>query len=90
MGTMERVVGRTRYPVEYVELERFDEVEFDSYVVHVFPNDHRLPGVGYALAEDDRPGRFDPEEARGWACSPVLTSGGCRRGRRSTASARSR
>ncbi len=63
MGTMERVVGRTRYTVEYVELERFDEVEFDSYVVHVFPNDHRLPGVGYAFAEDDRPGRFDPEEA---------------------------
>jgi ribonuclease Z len=70
MGTIERVVGRTRYPVEYVELERFDEVEFDSYVIHAFPNDHRLPGLGFAFAEDDRPGRFDPEEAVRLGVSP--------------------
>lgn len=60
---MGRVVGRTSYPLDVVELDRFDEVPFDTYVVHCFPNDHRLEGVGYALVEDDRPGRFDPDEA---------------------------
>ena len=63
MGTMQRVVGRTRYPVDLIELERFDEVEFDSYVIHAFPVDHRLPGLGFAFVEDDRPGQFDPQEA---------------------------
>ena len=63
IGTVQRVVGRTRYPVDLFELDRFDEVEFDTYVVHAFPNDHRLPGLGFALVEDDRPGQFDPAEA---------------------------
>jgi ribonuclease Z len=57
------VVGRTRYPLRLHELERFDEVDFGSYGVQSFPNDHRLPGFGYAIVEDARPGRFDPEEA---------------------------
>jgi ribonuclease Z len=63
LGAVQRVVGSTRYPVDWIELERFDEVEFDSYVIHAFPIDHRLPGLGFALAEDERPGRFDPDEA---------------------------
>ncbi len=43
---MKLVIGRTRYPLAVVELDRFDEVPFDDYVVHCFPNDHRLEGVG--------------------------------------------
>ena len=63
IGAVQRVVGRTRYPLDLIELDRFDEVEFDSYVMHAFPIDHRLPGLGFAFTEDERPGRFDPAEA---------------------------
>src|SRR5918911_39780 len=57
------VVGRTRYPLRLIELDRFDEIDFGSYGVQSFPIDHRVPGFGYAIVEDARPGRFDPEEA---------------------------
>ena len=57
------VVGRTRYPLHLHELDRFDEVDFGSYGVQSFPIDHRTPGFGYAIVEDARPGRFDPEAA---------------------------
>jgi len=63
IGAVQRVVGRTRYRLELIELERFDEVPFDGYEIHAFPNDHRLAGVGYAFVEEDRPGRFDPDKA---------------------------
>ena len=63
VGAMQRLVGRTRYPLDLIELERFDEVEFDTYVMHSFPIDHRAPGLGYSFVEDERPGRFDPGEA---------------------------
>jgi ribonuclease Z len=63
LDALRLVIGRTGYPLEVSELERFDEVVFGGYEVHCFPNDHRLPGVGFALIEDDRPGRFDPDEA---------------------------
>ena len=53
-----------------IELDRFDEVPFDGYEVHCFPNDHRLEGVGFALVEDDRPGRFDPVRAQQLGVTP--------------------
>ncbi len=63
LRALDMVVGRTGYPLAVVELERFEEVTFDDYVVHSFPNDHRLDGFGYALVEDGRPGRFDVDKA---------------------------
>ncbi len=70
LDALKLVVGRTRYPLAVVELDRFDEVLFDDYVVHCFPNDHRMEGVGYALVEDDRPGRFDPAKAEALGVTP--------------------
>jgi ribonuclease Z len=63
LDALKLIIGRTGYPLAVLELERYDEVTFDEYVVHCFPNDHRMDGLGFALVEDDRPGRFDPEEA---------------------------
>jgi ribonuclease Z len=63
LAALDLVIGRTGYPLAVIELDRFEEVTFDDYVVHSFPNDHRLDGVGYALVEDERPGRFDPDRA---------------------------
>ena len=35
----------------------------DGYEVRAFPVRHRVRALGYALVEQDRPGRFDPEAA---------------------------
>jgi ribonuclease Z len=64
------VVGRTRYPLHLHELDRFDEVDFGGYGVQSFPVDHRIAAYGYAIVEDARPGRFDPEEAARLGVTP--------------------
>jgi ribonuclease Z len=58
-----RIVGRTRYPVELIELGEDEAVAHDGYEVRTFPVSHRLKALGYALAEEGRPGRFDPQAA---------------------------
>ena len=52
------------FPVEIVEISAGDIAhEADEYAVHVFETHHRTNAVGYALIEDDRPGRFDRQTA---------------------------
>jgi ribonuclease Z len=67
---LRRIMGRVRYPLELIELEPGDFVGHGSYEIRSFPVDHRVPALGYAFAEDDRPGRFDPEEAQRLGVSP--------------------
>jgi ribonuclease Z len=64
VATLRPVLGRTRYPLELVELDRHDEVRFGTYSISAFPVKHRVEAYGYAFTEDDRPGRFDVETAR--------------------------
>ncbi|WAI01516.1 ribonuclease Z [Methanogenium organophilum] len=40
-----------------------DVVPFDGYHVRAFSAQHGIPGLGYILEEDARPGRFNREEA---------------------------
>ena len=61
---MRPIIGRTGYPLAVEELEPHEEVEFDGYRIGAFPVDHRVTAFGYALVEDDRPGRFDARAAR--------------------------
>src|SRR3954469_14096069 len=58
------IIGRTRYPLAVRELERHEEVEFDEFLIASFPVKHRVEAYGYALVEDDRPGRFDVAAAK--------------------------
>ena len=58
-----RVFGRLTYPVELVEVRAGDRVPHDGYEICVFPVDHGVPAVGYALVEEERPGRFDEARA---------------------------
>jgi ribonuclease Z len=58
-----RIIGKTRYPVELIELDEGEAVAHDGYEVRAFPVRHRIKALGYALAEPDRPGRFDPDAA---------------------------
>jgi len=58
-----RILGKTRYPVELIELDDAEVIERDGYQVRAFPVRHRIKALGYAIVEQDRPGRFDPEAA---------------------------
>src|SRR3954447_25393905 len=80
LGGLRPVIGRLRYPVEVTELDPHDEVRFESYLVAAFPGEHRVTAYGYAFVEDDRPGRFDAEEARRLGVSPGPDFGRLQRG----------
>jgi ribonuclease Z len=58
------VIGRTGYALRLVELEPHEEVDLGGYLVAAFPVDHRIAAYGYAIVEDERPGRFDADAAR--------------------------
>jgi ribonuclease Z len=62
--------GRVGYELALEELDPHEEVSFGSYVVAPFPVEHRVRAYGYAFAEDDRPGRFDAEEAERLGVTP--------------------
>jgi ribonuclease Z len=62
-GGLRRIFGRLPYPVSTVELEPGQELERDGYRVVPFALEHGVNAIGYALSEDNRPGRFDVEVA---------------------------
>jgi len=62
-GSLGRVIGKLCYPLELVELRAGEALERDGYRILVFPVDHGVTAVGYALVESPRPGRFDVETA---------------------------
>jgi ribonuclease Z len=55
--------GRLPYPMKIVELEPGEAVRRDGYVIEPFNVRHRMPAYGYAIVEDERPGRLDAERA---------------------------
>jgi ribonuclease Z len=63
MRAMRIVYGRLRYPFSVVELEAGDVVPGDGYEIAAFNVRHRGRAFGYAIVEDERPGRFDAELA---------------------------
>jgi ribonuclease Z len=63
LGTLRRIFGRLTYPVRTVELEPGSSLTRDGYRIEAFAADHGVTAVGYALAEDPRPGRFDVDVA---------------------------
>ena len=67
------VVGRVAYPLDVVELGPGEAIRMDDYRVETFAVAHRTTAVGYALREDERPGRFDvaAADARGVPDGPL-------------------
>jgi ribonuclease Z len=58
-------MDRLSFALEITDLEPGQRVERKDYAIIPFAVDHRgARAVGYALAEDDRKGRFNPELAR--------------------------
>jgi ribonuclease Z len=64
MALVARMSGRPSFDLHVVELEGGDVVARDGYRIAPVAVDHRGPGLGYVLFEDERPGVFDPEIAR--------------------------
>jgi ribonuclease Z len=62
-GSLGRVFGRLTYPVETIEVRAGEALEREGYRILVFPVHHGVSAVGYAVVEDPRPGRFDPDAA---------------------------
>jgi ribonuclease Z len=59
LGAPGVVVGRVAYPLEVVELGPGESVALRDYRIETFAVAHGTTAVGYALREDERPGRFD-------------------------------
>src|SRR5688500_4732454 len=58
-------VERLGFPTEIGELEPGAIVKRDGYVIQAFGVEHGgSPSVGYALIEEERRGRFNPDRAR--------------------------
>jgi ribonuclease Z len=58
------LIGRLRYPLELGELRAGETVDHDEYVVEGYEAAHNVRAFGWALVEDERPGRFDPAAAK--------------------------
>jgi ribonuclease Z len=67
---LRRIMGNVRYPLELVELSGSEPVRYEGYEMRAFDVEHRIRAFGYALVEDERLGRFDPEEAARLGVSP--------------------
>ena len=64
MRAMGGVIGRLPYPFDVVDLASGDALDFPGgYTVEAFNVRHRGTAFGYALVEEQRPGRFDAERA---------------------------
>jgi ribonuclease Z len=80
MRTMRIVYGRLGYELTIAELEAGAVVERDGYRMHAIPAQHRGPALSYALVEEARPGRFDPELAARLGVAPGPDFGRLQRG----------
>jgi ribonuclease Z len=56
---------RSTFPVEIEEIDAAQRIARSGYAIVPFPVDHRgAVSLGYALVEEDRKGRFNPDLAR--------------------------
>jgi ribonuclease Z len=74
------IFGRLKYRLRVVDLEPDAIVEFDGYEIHALRVRHRGEAYGYALIEEDRPGRFDAELAAKLGVAPGPDFGRLQRG----------
>lgn len=68
------------FPITGHALEHGSVVPFDGYTVRAFATFHGIPGLGYVLEEDERPGRFNREQAIALGIPPGPLFGRLQRG----------
>jgi ribonuclease Z len=84
--SLKPVIGKNTYPIRLVELGPTEELRRDDYLIAPFEVRHRVKAYGYALVEDDRPGRFDDALARELGVTPGPDFGRLQRGETVTGS----
>jgi ribonuclease Z len=80
MSDLRRIYGKLTYEVRLVELAPSDAVELDGYRIGAYGVVHRTEALGFALVEDERPGRFDPARAAALGVEPGPMFGRLQRG----------
>ncbi len=70
MKLLRPVYGRLSYELVLVELGPGEPVRRDGYTVSPFGVEHRVTAYGYAVWEDERPGRLDAERAEALGVVP--------------------
>jgi ribonuclease Z len=80
VASLRRIFGKLTYDLELVELAAGDRLTRDGYAIETFRVDHGVSGVGYALVEEDRPGRFDVMVADGLGVAEGPARGALQRG----------
>jgi ribonuclease Z len=81
MNDLRRIYGRLGYELRTVELAPSEAIEFSGYRIGAFAVAHRVEALGYALVEDERPGRFDAARARELGVAEGPLFGELQRGR---------
>jgi ribonuclease Z len=74
------VMGKTGFEVRLHELEPNEELARDGYLIAAFQVAHGVTAYGYALIEEQRPGRFDESRARELGVEPGPDFGKLQRG----------
>ncbi|MFL5826265.1 MAG: ribonuclease Z [Thermoleophilaceae bacterium] len=74
------VIGKLSFPVIINEIAANEQLERDGYRIAAFEVAHRVSAYGYALIEDERPGRFDEARARQLGVTPGPDFGRLQRG----------
>ncbi|MDD1719139.1 MAG: ribonuclease Z [Methanoregulaceae archaeon] len=69
-----------KFPLHPVEMTHGSAIRFDGYSVTGFRTEHGMDSLGYVLAEDSRPGRFDREQAIALGIPPGPLFGRLQRG----------
>lgn len=80
MRQMRVVIGRLGYPFRVHDMGAGDGVDFDGWSLEAFNVRHRGTALGWTLAEEDRPGRFDAALARELGVTPGPDFGRLQRG----------
>ena len=76
------LVGNTPFPSRaWSSSTPNDELDRDGYRIAAVCGGPRAGALGYALVEEPRPGRFDPERARELGVTPGPDFGRLQRGR---------
>jgi ribonuclease Z len=62
--SLSRILGRVKFELDLVALEPGESVPREGAEVRAFAVEHGVRACGYALVEEERPGRFDPAAAK--------------------------
>jgi ribonuclease Z len=54
---------KLKFEINAIRLKSGDSVKRDGYSIVALKTEHNVPSIGYALVEDERPGRFDRDKA---------------------------